>query len=64
ALAKNGKLREEMGQWGIKESEKYSWPKIADEVLSFYKSCLENKPKREALAKRKRSDSLWEEPLK
>ena len=64
ALAKNSKLREEMGQWGIKESEKYSWPKIADEVLSFYKSCLENKPKREALAKRKRSDSLWEEPLK
>lgn len=33
------KLRKEMGEWGIKESKKYSWEKIADKVLLFYKNC-------------------------
>jgi len=33
------KLRKEMGEWGLKEAEKYSWDKIADRVLNFYKKC-------------------------
>ncbi|MCX6761040.1 MAG: glycosyltransferase family 4 protein [Candidatus Nealsonbacteria bacterium] len=42
-LIKSKKLREEMGEWGIKEAQKYSWPKVADRVLDFYKYCQENK---------------------
>jgi phosphatidylinositol alpha-mannosyltransferase len=38
-LIKSEKLRKEMGEWGIKEANKYSWPKIADKVLAFYKYC-------------------------
>jgi len=33
------KLRKEMGEWGIQEAEKYSWKKVADRVLNFYKKC-------------------------
>jgi phosphatidylinositol alpha-mannosyltransferase len=33
------KLRKEMGEWGIEESKKYSWEKVADEVLNFYETC-------------------------
>ena len=33
------KLRKEMGEWGLKEVEKYSWDKVADRVLNFYKKC-------------------------
>jgi phosphatidyl-myo-inositol alpha-mannosyltransferase len=54
ALIKDVKLREGMGQWGIREAEKYSWPKIADEVLSFYELCFQDKLKREALGKNKK----------
>lgn len=42
-LIKNEKLRKEMGQWGIKEAQKYSWPKIADQVLDFYELCRKKK---------------------
>lgn len=28
--------RKEMGEWGLKESQKYAWPKIADRILNFY----------------------------
>jgi phosphatidylinositol alpha-mannosyltransferase len=35
----NKKLREEMGEWGLKEAQKYSWDKVADQVLQFYKEC-------------------------
>ncbi len=42
-LIKNKKLREEMGRWGIQESKKYSWPKIAGRILDFYKLCIEKK---------------------
>ncbi len=35
-LIKNPGLRQEMGDWGLKEAQKYSWPKIADQVLAFY----------------------------
>lgn len=46
-LIKNKKLREEMGEWGIKEAQNYSWSKIADRVLDFYQLCLKQKPKQE-----------------
>jgi phosphatidylinositol alpha-mannosyltransferase len=46
-LIKNEKLRKEMGQWGIAEAKKYSWSKIADRILDFYKLCRKEKQKRE-----------------
>jgi len=42
-LINNPKLRKEMGEWGIKEAGKYSWPKIVDQVLAFYDLCRKNK---------------------
>ena len=45
-LIKNKKLRKEMGEWGIKEAKKYSWPKITDQVLAFYELCQKNKERR------------------
>lgn len=45
-LIKNPKLREEMGQWGIKEAKKYSWSKIANRVFDFYNQCKKEKLKR------------------
>lgn len=42
-LIKNPKLRKEFGEWGIKEAKKYSWFKIADQVLAFYELCERNK---------------------
>jgi len=44
-LIKNEKLRREMGDWGIKEVQKYSWSKITDQVLNFYELCRKNKQK-------------------
>ncbi|MDP2664292.1 MAG: glycosyltransferase family 4 protein [bacterium] len=38
-LIRSKKLRSEIGRWGIEESKKYSWPKIADQVLAFYEFC-------------------------
>ena len=38
-LVKSEKLRKEMGDWGLKECQKYAWPKIADQVLNFYSIC-------------------------
>jgi len=35
-LIRNPRLRKELGHWGIKEAKKYSWSKIADQVLEFY----------------------------
>jgi len=46
-LIKNPKLRKEMGEWGVKEAKKYSWPKIAEKVLNFYRLCQKEKQKRE-----------------
>ena len=45
-LIKNKKLRKEMGEWGRIEAEKYSWPKIADQVLDFYQLCRKKQQKR------------------
>ena len=40
-LIKNEEKRKEMGQWGLKESQKYSWDIIADQVLDFYQRVRE-----------------------
>ncbi|HNY35806.1 MAG TPA: glycosyltransferase family 4 protein [Candidatus Pacearchaeota archaeon] len=40
-LIDNENLRKEMGEWGLKEVQKYSWEKVADKVLEFYKECEE-----------------------
>jgi len=50
-LIKNKKLRKEMGEWGLKEAKKYSWPKIADQVLNFYQLCRKSKQKRKSRGK-------------
>jgi phosphatidylinositol alpha-mannosyltransferase len=42
-LIKNTKLREDLGKWGRKEAKKYSWEKIADKILDFYRLCQKNK---------------------
>jgi len=38
-LVSDENLRKEMGDWGLQEVQKYSWKKIADQVLEFYKEC-------------------------
>ncbi|MFA5432539.1 MAG: glycosyltransferase family 4 protein [Candidatus Paceibacterota bacterium] len=38
----NEKLREEIGKWGLEEVKKYSWKKVADKILEFYKECIKN----------------------
>ncbi len=45
-LIRNPELRREMGEWGKKESQKYSWPKIVDQVLNFYDFCQAEKAKK------------------
>ena len=42
-LIKSKKLRKEMGEWGIQTAAKYSWSKIADQILAFYEFCRKNK---------------------
>lgn len=44
-LIKNDKKRKEMGEWGRKEAEKYSWEKIADQTLKFYEEAIQYKDK-------------------
>jgi phosphatidylinositol alpha-mannosyltransferase len=44
-LIQNEKLREGLGKWGEKEAQKYSWEKIAEKVLDFYKICQKEKEK-------------------
>ncbi len=44
-LIKNKKLREKMGDWGWQEAQKYSWSKVAGQVLDFYKLCFKEKQK-------------------
>jgi phosphatidylinositol alpha-mannosyltransferase len=44
-LIQNEKLRESLGKWGEKEAQKYSWEKIAEKVLDFYKICQKEKEK-------------------
>jgi phosphatidylinositol alpha-mannosyltransferase len=47
-LIREKKLRKEIGKWGIVEAKKYSWPKIASQVLDFYKFCQKNRKKRDS----------------
>lgn len=42
-LIKDKKLRKEMGEWGRKEAENYSWNKIAKKILDFYQLCQKAK---------------------
>jgi len=42
-LIKNAKKRKEMREFGLKLVKEYSWPKIADRILDFYKICQNNK---------------------
>ncbi len=42
-LIKSEKLRKRMGEWGLKEAQKYSWPRIVDQALDFYKHCGKKK---------------------
>lgn len=45
-LINDEKLRKKMGEWGREEAKKYSWPRIAGQVLNFYELCQRNKIKR------------------
>ena len=58
-LIKNPKLRKEMGEWGIREAKKYSWPKIAAQILGFYKICKKQKEKR-----KEKSSSIYRQIIK
>lgn len=44
-LIKNEKLRRELGNFGLKEAKNYSWQKISDKILNFYKVCQAHKKK-------------------
>ena len=43
---RNKRLREEMGKWGLKEAQNYSWQKVAERILNFYEFCQKQKQKR------------------
>jgi len=47
-LIRKENLRKEIGDWGVREAKKYSWGKIARQVLDFYKFCQKNKKKRDS----------------
>lgn len=42
-LIKNEKMREEMGKWGRKEAENYSWKMVAQKTLNFYDKLIKLK---------------------
>jgi phosphatidylinositol alpha-mannosyltransferase len=42
-LVGNEALRKKMGEWGLKEAQKYSWDKISQRVLDFYEVCRKAK---------------------
>lgn len=41
-LIKDEALRKEMGEWGRKEAQKYSWEKVAEETLNFYEKVIKS----------------------
>ncbi len=45
-LIKSPELRKKMGERGKVEAGEYSWPKIANRVLDFYRLCLVEKKRR------------------
>jgi phosphatidylinositol alpha-mannosyltransferase len=58
-LIKSKKMRKEFGDWGREEAVKFSWPRVAKQVLDFYDFCSEEKQKRkrETLS----VEELWKE---
>jgi phosphatidylinositol alpha-mannosyltransferase len=46
-LIENENLRKEMGKWGMEEAKKYSWDKIANQIVNFYQFCQKEKAKKE-----------------
>lgn len=44
-LIENEALRKEMGEWGRKRAEQYSWTKVADSILDFYERAIQEKEK-------------------
>ncbi len=52
-LIKNENIRKEMGEWGVKEAQNYSWPKIANQVLDFYNLCQKEKERKKKIKKEK-----------
>lgn len=36
-------LRREMGEWGIEEVKKYSWERVGEQVLEFYKGVMKKR---------------------
>ena len=42
-LIKKPHLRKKMGEWGQKDAQKYSWDRICDQVLDFYRFCQRKK---------------------
>lgn len=45
-LIQKEKLRKEIGKWGLEEAKKYSWAKISNQVLNFYKFCQKQRKER------------------
>lgn len=46
-LIENSELRKEIGEWGLKNAQNYSWKKITGQVLDFYAFCQKHKQKKE-----------------
>lgn len=42
-LSEDEKLRHQLGQWGQRQAQKYSWPKISQQILEFYQRLGQNK---------------------
>jgi phosphatidylinositol alpha-mannosyltransferase len=42
-LIENPKIRKELGEWGQKEVQKYSWSKIIKKIINFYRICYKKK---------------------
>lgn len=57
------KLRKEMGEWGLKESQKYAWPRVAGQILDFYEFCRKEKRKKKPKPSFSFEES-WEKILK
>jgi len=43
ALIEDPLLRKDASEEGLKEVQEYSWKKIVDKILNFYKKCEEKK---------------------
>lgn len=57
-LAANRKLREKMGKIALREAREYSWTKVAERILKFYKFCQKAKQKKAASRPQKISFSF------